>query len=563
MSDTEDPNKRTAKPKKAIKARRLIDPKDAPQQKHTTQAERDKTPALSQRGGKGVKRMDLSKVEKEFLQEFFYNKSGYSGRDVLYKQLQAHYEKNKTPKELRISRRRMWHFFLQKQEVNQLHRPAKKSSLTIRPINSSNKLDAAQFDLIIKGGDSLRTYKGIGVLIDVATRRLWTEVLTSTNARTVAKAMDKMLDRVYESLTDDEKKRRKDREANGKSKTFRLLMTDNGPEMKAEFNTRLKELNIQQVYGVSNKSTSQSIVERVNQTLQAGMERERTATGNKEWWKLVQKHTDFYNNKTNRNLRLKDTADPKATYKVYTPNELWKVDRQVLRSLFENKSKDLSQSNKEVGKEDIFQVGDTVRLVDFGKRKSSMTKGFKQSWSKDLYTIFKLKRPKKSESNRPIKFYVKDQESGEERKDANNRLIPYTINDLQKIHNGVEKAPDSVRLNKTPPSSPVATPKPKKPKKEPQEPAPKKKHQLIGVKVSSPEDDTDEGVVIDVYQKGKGKKKKGPYYGRIKWKKPYTDEDGKEQYETEMTLATNAKMKKAGDIGLNEYVKQHGLNKEE
>ena len=101
MSDTEDPNKRTAKPKKAMKARRLIDPKDAPQQKHTTQAKRDKTPALSQRGGKGVKRMDLSKVEKEFLQEFFYNKSGYSGRDVLYKQLQAHYEKNKTPKELR------------------------------------------------------------------------------------------------------------------------------------------------------------------------------------------------------------------------------------------------------------------------------------------------------------------------------------------------------------------------------------------------------------------------------------------------------------------------------
>ena len=69
MSDTEDPNKRTAKPKKAIKARRLIAPKDAPKQKHTTQAERDKTPALSQRGGKGVKRMDLSKVEKEFLQE--------------------------------------------------------------------------------------------------------------------------------------------------------------------------------------------------------------------------------------------------------------------------------------------------------------------------------------------------------------------------------------------------------------------------------------------------------------------------------------------------------------
>ena len=477
MSDTDEPNRRTAKPRKAIKPRRLIDPKDPPKKappqpapattKPTSQADRDKTPALSQKGGKGIKRMDLSKVEKEFLQDFFYNKSGYAGRDVLYKQLQAHYEQNKTPEKLRISRRRMWEFFLQKQEVNQLHRPAKKSSLTIKPINASNKLDRAQADLIIRGQDSVRKYKGILCVVDVATRRAWTEVLTSTTSKAVAKAFDAILDRVYDSLTDEEKKRRKDRESSNKPKTFTIVQTDNGSEFKKDFNTRLKELNIQQVYGVSNKSTSQSIVERFNQTLQSGMERERTATGNKEWHTLVQKHTDFYNDKTNRNLRLKDTADPKATYKVYTPNELWKVDRQVLRSLFENKNKDLSQSNKEVGKEDTLNVGDTVRIVDFGKRKGALSKGFKQSWSKELYTIFKLKRPKASESGRPVKFYVKQTESGKERKDANGRLIPYTINDLQKINNGVEKTPDSVRHDKTLPPSPVSSPKAKKPKKEP------------------------------------------------------------------------------------------------
>ena len=447
MSDTEDPNRRTAKPKKTIKPRRLIDPKDAPQQKHTSQADRDKTPALSQRGGKDVKRMDLSKVEKEFLQDFYYGKSGYAGRDVLYNQLRSHYEKKKTPEELRISRRRMWEFFLRRQEVSQLHAPSKKSSITIRPIVASNKLDTAQADLIIKGQDPVRRYKGVLCVIDVATRRAWTEVLKETNSKTVAQAFDKILDRVYESLTDAEKKRRKDREKQGKSKTFSRIMTDNGGEFEKDFYKRMKELHIQQVYGVANKSTSQSLVERFNQTLQAGMEQERTATDNTEWWKLVQKHTDFYNTKTNRNLRLRPLgADGKTAtktvvkdgqetqkllpFKVYSPNELWEVDRQVLRGLFENKNKDLSQSNKEVGKEDTFQVGDTVRLADFGKRKSSMTKGFKQSWSKELYTIFKRKLPPKTKANRPIRFYVKDQESGKERVDANDRPISYTINDL-------------------------------------------------------------------------------------------------------------------------------------
>ena len=159
-------------------------------------------------------------------------------------------------------------------------------------------------------------------------------------------------------------------------------------------------------------------------------------------------------------------------------------------------------------------MGDTVRIVDFGKRKSSLTKGFKQSWSKELYTIFKIKRPKKSESTRPIKFYVKNKE-GNERKDANDRLIPYTINDLQKINSGVEKAPDTVRLDKTPPPSPVSTPKPKPMKKEP---PPKKQHKYIGLKIKTDQDDNDEGEVIEVFtKKVSGKRKQ---YVKIRWKQP-------------------------------------------
>ena len=53
------------------------------------------------------KRQPLTTKEHDFLQDFYYKKSGYAGRDVLYKQLQAEYDKNDTPKKERISRRRM------------------------------------------------------------------------------------------------------------------------------------------------------------------------------------------------------------------------------------------------------------------------------------------------------------------------------------------------------------------------------------------------------------------------------------------------------------------------
>jgi len=476
-------------------------------------------------------RKPLTDKEQKFLTEFYYEKSGYAGRDVLYKQLQAHYDKNDTPAKERISRRRMWEFFLDLQEVSQLHRPAKKSSIAIKPINALKKLDRAQADLIIRGGDSLRKFKGILCVIDVATRRAWTEVLTSTTSKAVAEAFDKILERVYESLTDEEKKRRNERDKNGKSKTFTILQTDNGAEFKKDFAARTKELNIKQVYGVSQKSTSQSLIERFNQTLQGGMERERTATGNTEWHTLVQKHTDFYNDKTNRNLRLKDPSDPKATFKTYTPNELWKEKREVLRGLFDNKNKDLAQSNKDDNKEAELKVGGTVRIVDFGKRKGALSKGFKQSWSKELYTIFKLKRPKESESSRPVKFYVRDKQSGKQRKDANGRLIPYTVNDLQKIRGEVQKAPASIRVGDTPPPSPPTTPRqdvPAKPKAK--QPAPEKKaHKYVGVKIKTEEDGGDEGEVVEVFSKKVAGKRK--QYARIKWKKPFKqDKEGKDVY---------------------------------
>ena len=79
------------------------------------------------------------------------------------------------------------------------------------------------------------------------------------------------------------------------------------------------------------------------------------------------------------------------------------------------------KQNKAGAKEDSIQVGDTVRIVDMAKRKGELTKGFKISWSRELYTVHKVKRPIPSEESRPNKFFVKDKETSKALKE------PFTI----------------------------------------------------------------------------------------------------------------------------------------
>ena len=89
---------------------------------------KDMTPEQKKERYDRMKRKPLSKLEQDFLKDFYYKGEGsFAGRDVMYNTMKAHYAKNKTPKEQQISRRRMWEYFLSKQESNQLHRSAPKN----------------------------------------------------------------------------------------------------------------------------------------------------------------------------------------------------------------------------------------------------------------------------------------------------------------------------------------------------------------------------------------------------------------------------------------------------
>ena len=386
-----------------------------------------------------MKRKPLTKAEQDFLKDFYYKgKGSFAGRDVMYNAMKAHYTKHKTPKEQMISRRCMWHFFLSLQESNQLHRSAPKNSEVIRPINSKYKLDKGMADLIIRGGDSARKYKGILCVVDVSTRKAWTELLTATTAKAVAKAMEAILQRVKAELP-----------ASEKHLQFKTMGTDGGAEFKAEYASLLKARNIKQVVGVANRSTSQSIVERFNGNLQASMGKESTATG-ADWHTLVAKHTEMYNNnRTHRLTRLKETEEEtkkrveatdetnkgrqKQEYKLYTPSELYKADKGTLQELHDDKASTLGKQNKDTRKmEERIKVNDTVRLVDMSKRKAALAKVYKPNYTKEVYIIFKIRKPRAINTNKPYQFFVKNKETGETKK-IQDRPVPYTIKDFMVI----------------------------------------------------------------------------------------------------------------------------------
>ena len=386
------------------------------------------------------KRKPLTAKEKKWLSDLWYKGDGaYSGRDVLYQRMKRIYEKEKTPKEEQISRRRMW-MFLSSQETSQIHRAIKSHSVEIRPISTTNKFNIAQTDLVFHKGtgkDPLSKYKAILTFIDVSTRYLFARLLTGLKQKDSIKAVESILDEALQLIPVEDRKQRN--QLKNKSKTWSLVISDNGSEFGSEFSNMLNTRNVKHQRGTANRSTGQGIVERVHSTLMGAIEREVTST-KRPWYELVEKAVRQYNMKTNRNLRLKKEGD--ENYTIYTPEELFKEKREVLAQLHTEKMKEVNVARKDHRKhERNVETGQLVRIVLQSKRKDSMSKGYTPNWSLQLYKVYKIKKPSADSSSTPYLFYVRNTESGKPHRGA------MTIHDLQ-IVDSVEKPPKDIQVKK-------------------------------------------------------------------------------------------------------------------
>lgn len=371
-----------------------------------------------------ARRKELTPAQHEFVKKFYYKKSGYAGRDKLYAMLVAEYERQNVPQADRISRRQLYHFFLARQKVAQLHKPAPASDVTIFPITTPHRYHTAQADLIIRTQDTTARWRAILVVVDVATRKLYTEALRNTEASTAAEAMKKIMTRARRDMSPQERESRPG--------GWKRIHTDNGGEFKDAFRELLRDRGVTQKFGAPNRPAGQGLVERVNRSLQISMQKQITATGT-TWWNAMKTQTKLYNTKPHRKLRTQD-ADGKYTY--YSPNDLLTASAEVLKELHENKMKELHQSRK-IPRQDLVKVGSTVRVLNKEKQKAAIKKGFRQSWSEKLYTVYKIKA-----GGPVLRYYVHEKGKPDKKpKKTDGEVIPYTIKDLQLIDK-VEEPPE-------------------------------------------------------------------------------------------------------------------------
>ena len=501
------------------------------------------------------KRKPLNDQERKFVSDLWYKGEGnYAGRDAFFQKLKRIYDKKETPANERISRRRLW-MWMRDQEINQIHRAITKHSIQIKPTLAKSRFERCQIDLVIKWKDSVQTHKAILTCIDVGTRMAFTRVLKDTAQKDSIPAMKSILDEAFKLLNSDDQKTRAKRPEMKKSKTWAVVASDNGGEFGTEFTAFLAENHIRHVKGVANKSTSQAMIERFNRTLQSSMQREISATGARWYNKgFVEKHTTMYNGQTNRNLKLKKDGDTK--YTIYTPKELFEEDRSVLDQLFKDKMSALGKSNKRYSSEKEIEIGQTVRIVLREKRKQALVKGFTPNWSKELYTVYKIKRPKDVDV-KPYLYFVKRKSNGTLVKE------PFTTQDIQIVHGKVEAPPADIlvkekigattRFNKqeeptTPPpppapSTPTRKAEPDKPKNESRtEPPPSQPKKTtttsatnyVDRQVQSFIDYQEkeyriEGTVVEQKRKKKGASK--VWFYRVKWDEKHSSKYDYKEFE--------------------------------
>ena len=177
------------------------------------------------------------------------------------------------------------------------------------------------------------------------------------------------------------------------------------------------------------------------------------------------------------------------------------------------------------------------------KRKGALAKGYKPNYTKEIYKISKIRKPKGINTNKPYQFIVKNKQTNETKK-IQNRPVPYTIKDFMVIDPDVQTAPDDIKVDQTPEKA--ETRSGTKPQAKPEQPAPRRTSTRNKAPAppppppqpKKPQDDTEKYVgkrVKSVDSKGKltGKgtvvsvnRKKSNVRFDVEWDKKYNYADG-------------------------------------
>lgn len=234
--------------------------------------------------------------------------------------------------------------------VEEIHRYARKN-FERRKYSMRGIADTLQADLIdmqpFKNAN--RGYAYILIVIDIFSKKAYTQPLKDKTARSTSQAMEKILIQVGERV--------------------RHIHSDDGKEF---FNSAMTRLLAQ--YGnINHYSTysykKASIVERLIRTIKRKLYMQFSLQGSNKWYDILEKIIDVYNTTRHRTIKM-------------SPNNVTHENEQRLLNTVYNYKR--VYSKRKLPK---FKVGDHVRISDV---RLTFDKSYTPNWSTAIFIIRKV-----------------------------------------------------------------------------------------------------------------------------------------------------------------------------
>lgn len=321
--------------------------------------------------------------------------------------------------------------FLMRQEVYQLgRRPLRvKSTKGLVP---SGPRSIIQLDLIgpfTKKG--VCGFRHAMVVLDIFTRKAYTEQLKDTKAKGAGRAFVKILDRMAKSGKNNKFENVK----TVKGKRRVLISSDGGPEFGSEFWVEVEKwfqsdesvelgLEFEHVVGIPGVPTSQAYVERVNQTIKGLLYKMLHTHKQKCFSSFLQRATSIYNDSMHSAIKM-------------TPNDAENADRTKVRNnLIKTLQKVHTQSQRATEKRTL-KVGDYVRVI---QNKGAIDHRYYDNWREPIFKVSAVLRAKSA--NQVIRYELDAFEAVDEPLiSAKGKKFKYKRNMLLHVPEKVAEAP--------------------------------------------------------------------------------------------------------------------------
>ena len=308
--------------------------------------------------------ISLETVEK--LNNLYYEQKNFFGRDRLYKLALS--------RNIDVTRAQVMEW-LKSQELYQRFKRT-EASTTVKATVLKHPNIQIGIDLIDMQNKQYKGYNYILTAIDLFSKKAFACAMKNKTDGETAKCMKKIL-----------------KQTSGSSQ-IKSIRSDNGPEFKGSMFTKLiKEKNIKHIFSLPYKPQSNGNIERFNGTLKRLINQVLKYNNSQDWVSVLDELVDNYNNTIHDTTKI-------------TPNDVDDADLKQIRSRIKKKVE-----NK-MHEADILNVGDKVRIKVIDQKDGT-------NWSRQLYTIAQVYRPRKSVSK--VQYVLE----GDNKK--------YYYNDLQKI----------------------------------------------------------------------------------------------------------------------------------